>query len=223
MNWHQLMERALAALKSAGAAEAEPLLRQALAACGETAEYKAMTYFNLGLVCYDLKRPAESESYFQQAIEIIQDLLPKQNELYGMFLKTMTEFYEKESRFAESKKYYLLEIDHTRDMYGARHPYVANIICEYTDVLIKLGEHAVAEKQLCRALDVMSSARGVDHVQNGPIHANLAKCYVALGRKEDAEYHQDRADEMAHRQNKQMQGRLEQGAVEAVDAEQVMD
>jgi len=198
------MDKAFEALKTSGAAAAEPLLRQALDVAGETQEYRAMSIFNLGLVTYDLKRPAETETCFLGAIETIQELLPKQNELYGMFLKTLIEFYEKENRFADCKKYYLLEIDLTREMYGGQHPYVANIICEYCDVLIKLGEYAIAEKSLSRALNIMSNARGVDHIQNGPIHANLAKCYVALERKEDAEYHQDRADEMEARAEKNM-------------------
>ena len=111
MNWHQTMARALEQLKSSGAASAKPLLEKALELCGDTAEYKALTHFNLGLVLYDLKRPFEAEASFVQSVEIIQELLPGQNELYGMFLKTITEFYEKESRFADAKKYYLLEID----------------------------------------------------------------------------------------------------------------
>jgi tetratricopeptide (TPR) repeat protein len=200
LNWHKTMATALEQLKSTGAQAAEPLLRQALEQAGETPELKAMTHFNLGLVLYDLKRAKESETSFQQALEILQEVLPKNNELYGMFLKTMTEFYEKENRLADAKKYYLQEIDLTREMYGARHPYVANIICEYTDALIKLNDFAGAEKYLRRALDIMASSRGAHHVQNGPIHANLAKCYTALGRKEDADYHQDRADEMAARE-----------------------
>lgn len=122
MNWHQLMDKALEQLISSGAAAAEPLLKQAFELAGDVPEQKAMTYFNLGLVYYDLKRPREAEQNFAQAIDHIQDQLPKQNELYGMFLKTMIEFYEKEHRLPESKKYYLLEIEHTRNMFGAKHP-----------------------------------------------------------------------------------------------------
>lgn len=202
-NWHQIMAKALEQLKQSGASAAEPTLRQALELCGDTAEYRAMTYFNLGLVLYDLKRPLEAEASFIQALEIMQELLPKQNELYGMFLKTVTEFYEKENRYADAGKYYLLEIDHTRDMYGAGHPYVANVICEYTDTLLKLNDYAGAEKNLSRALAIMTAARGVNHVQNGPIHANLARCYVALGRNEEAEYHQGRAGELTKKAKKQ--------------------
>lgn len=196
------MEQALAELKGNGAAAAEPLLRRALELAGEHSEYRAMSLFNLALVCYDLKRPKESEANFAQAIELIQELLPKQNELYGMFLKTMIEFYEKENRHADAKKYYLLEIEHTRTMFGSRHPYVANMICEYADVLLKTNDYAEAEKNLTKALDIMSGAKGPDHLQNGPIHANLAICYEALGRKHDAEFHGGRAAALRARKPK---------------------
>lgn len=190
------MEKALNELMGSGAAAAEPLLRKALELAGDSNEHRAMTHFNLGLVCYDLKRPKEAESNFAQAIELVQTELPKQNELYGMFLKTMIEFYEKENRLADSKRYYLLEIEHTRDMFGAKHPYVANMICELSDILIKSGEHEEAEKQLTRALDIMSAARGADHSQNASIHKNLSTCYAALGRANDAEYHRVRAEQL---------------------------
>ena len=190
------MEKALEQLKSSGAAAAEPLLKEAFELAGDSIEQKAMTHFNLGLVCYDLKRPREAESNFAQAIELVQHELPKQNELYGMFLKTMIEFYEKENRLVDSKNYYELEIEHTRNMFGAKHPYVANMICELSDILIKSNEHAEAEKQLTRALDIMSAARGPDHVQNASIHRNLSTCYAALGRKDDAEYHRVRAEQL---------------------------
>ncbi|MBX9688338.1 MAG: tetratricopeptide repeat protein [Candidatus Obscuribacterales bacterium] len=192
MNWHQLMEKAFAELKARGAAAAEPYLLQAMEQVGEQAEFRAITIFNLGLCYYDLRRPKEAENCFAQAIEIVQELLPKQNELYGMFLKTMIEFYEKENRLPESKRYFLLEIDHTATMYGAKHPYVANIICEYSEILIRANEYADAEKRLCRALEIMSSARGPDHQQNAAIHKNLAVCYEAMSRQEDAMYHRSR-------------------------------
>ena len=202
MNWHQTMERAFSELKSKGAAAAEPYLRQALDLAGDHTEYRAMSMFNLALVCYDQKRPKETEALFAQSIELIQELLPKQNELYGMFLKTMIEFYEKENRYADSKKYYLLEIEHTRNMFGSRHPYVANMICEYADVLIKTNDYAEAEKNLTMALDIMSGAKGQDHLQNGPIHAKLALCYEALGRQHDAEFHGARASALQARKPK---------------------
>lgn len=215
MNWHQVMEKAFEALKSSGAAAAEPILLQALELAGQQAEYRAMTYFNLALCVYDLKRPKESEAYFIQAIELVHEQLPKLNELYGMFLKTIIEFYEKENRLVDSKKFYLLEIDHTRNMYGAKHPYVANIICEYSDLQLKTGDFAEAEKYLCRALDIMTAARGPDHGQNASIHTNLAKCYMALARREDAEYHKARAEAITARVQKQKAKGIDlSGAVE---------
>lgn len=193
MDWQKVMEKALEQMKSSGPAAAEPLLKQALDLAGDKLEYKAMTNFNLGLVYYDLKRPKDAETNFAQAIELIQHKLPEFNELYGMFLKTMTEFYEKENRLADSKKYYLLEVDHTKKMFGPKHPYVANMICELSDVLIKSGEFAEAEKELAGALEIITAARGPDHVQCGKIHANLSRCYAGLGRNDDAEYHKARA------------------------------
>lgn len=218
------MAKALEALKSSGAAAAEPLLRQALQVSGDSSEFKAMTYFNLGLVLYDLKRPLESEAAFIRAIELLQQLLPKQNELYGMFLKTMTEFYEKENRHADAGKYYLAEINLTREMYGSKHPYVANILNEYAGTLIVIRDFTEAEKNLVRALGIMIAARGPNNVQNGPIHANLAKCYVALGRAEDAAYHQDRADELeakAQRQKRKLADQLEGGDIEGVSEQKL--
>jgi eukaryotic-like serine/threonine-protein kinase len=214
MNWHEAMAQALEQLKSAGAASAEPLLRKALELTGDSAEFKAMTYFNLALVQYDLKRPQETEASFAQAIEIIQDLLPKQNELYGMFLKTMIEFYEKEDRLADADRYYHMEIELTKEMYGARHPYVANIISEYAETQVKLASYAGAEKNLRRALEIMIAARGANHVQLGPIHASLAKCYAALERQEDAEYHQDRADELEAKARKQRSALVEDSGLD---------
>lgn len=202
MNWHQQMEKALEQLKTSGAATAEPLLKQAFELAGDNAELKAMTHFNLGLVYYDLKRIKETEANFAQAIELVQTELPKQNEIYGMFLKTMIEFYEKENRLLESKKYYELEIEHTRNMFGAKHPYVANMICELSDILIKSGEYAEARKRLTQALDIISAARGADHAQNATIHKNLSTCYANLGQKDDAEYHKMRAEQLQEKGRK---------------------
>lgn len=226
MNWHQLMEKALSELKSNGAQAAEPLLQQALALSSEKIEYKAMTYFNFGLVYYDLKRPKEAEEAFAQAIELIQERLPQQNELYGMFLKTMIEFYEKENRLGESKKYYLLEIDHTRNMFGAKHPYVANMTCELADIMLKTGDYAGAEKQLSRALEIMLNAKGPDHSSNGDIHLKLSKCYERLARTEDAAYHKGRAEAIFERsgRKKNLSGEAEEsGSSDAETVEQALD
>lgn len=75
-------------------------------------------------------------------------------------------------------------------------------MCEFSDVLIKSGEHDEAEKYLVQALDVMSAARGPDHAQNASIHKNLSLCYVALGRPEDAEYHKVRAEQLQEKARK---------------------
>ncbi len=205
MNWHQIMEKALAELKGSGATAAEPYLRQALDAAGDKIEFQAMTYFNYGLVLYDLKRPADAEKSFAHAIELVQELLPKQNELYGMFLKTMIEFYEKEKRFAESKKYYLLEIEHTANMFGPKHPYVANMTQELAGQLLKCGDYKEAEKYLSKALDIMSGAKGADHVSNASIHRDLANCYAALNAADDAKYHEARAQALDARLAKKEQ------------------
>lgn len=209
MNWHQLMEKALAELKENGAAAAEPYLLKALDLVADNSEFRAITLFNLGLVAYDLKRPKECETCFLKALELIQEKLPKQNELFGIFLKTLIEFYEKENRLSEAKKYYLLEIDHTRQMYGARHPYVANITGELIDLLIKAADWAEAEKYLVRALDVMSAAKGQDHLSNVKFHRKLSHCYEKLNRPQDAAYHAGRAEAL------ELRGGLRQGKQES--------
>ncbi len=201
------MDKAFTELKNSGAAAAEPWLRKAIEVAGDGTEFQALAIFNMGLVCYDLKKPKEAENHLAHAIEIIQDHLPQQDELYGMFIKTMIEFYEKEGRFAESKEYYLMEIQHTKNMFGERHPYVSNMICEYADVLMKLKEFPEAERALTRALDIMSGAKGPDHLQNANIHSNLARCYSALGRTEDAEWHNARAATLNSRRPRNADGR----------------
>lgn len=201
-NWHHLMEKALAELKASGASAAEPYLQKALVYAKEKPEYKAMTYFNFGLVFYDLNRKKEAEDAFVQAVDLIQELLPKNNELYGMFLKTLIEYYQKEGRYKECKKYFLQEIELTRQMFGSRHPYVANISVEYADILLKTSDHAEAEKSLNKALEIMSGAKGPDHLSNAEIHGKLAHCYEKLGRYDDAEFHKGRAQSIEERRGK---------------------
>lgn len=201
------MDKAFSELKNSGAAAAEPWLKRAIEMSDEGSEFQALALFNLGLVCYDLKKPREAEANFAHAIEIVHEHLPQQNELYGMFIKTMIEFYEKEGRFAESKQYYLIEIEHTKYMFGERHPYVSNMICEYADVLMKLKDFSEAERALTRALDIMSGAKGPDHLQNANIHSSLAKCYSALNRADDAEWHNARAATLNSRRPRNADGR----------------
>lgn len=223
MNWHQIMDKALSELKKGGAEAAEPILLAALELTGGNLEFKAVTLFNLGLVSYDLHRKKETEAYFRSALEIIQERLPKLNELYGMYLKTFIEFYEKESRPADASKYYLTLIEHTRFMYGARHPYVANVVCEYCQLLTKTGNYAEAEKWYTRALDLMSAAKGQDHFANGAIHKELAICYEKLERMQDAQFHAGRAEQIEERRSKRGKVENQQAVIDGSTTEQSLD
>lgn len=196
MAWEEQIEIAGAAMQAGDLETAERSLKEALLAVSDDPVKRAITVFNLAITRDEQARPRAAEPLFKEAIELVADRLPAENENYGLFLQALIEFYVRHQRYADAEPLYERQVEHTRRMFGPRHPYVANLLSELGEADLKAGRPEPAERHLKEALGIMIEARGADHLQNVAIHTNLTNCYVKLGNTAEAEAHYRRALEI---------------------------
>ncbi len=194
MQWQDTIEKARTELDAGNVAEAAGTLELALALVEQDGFKLAVTQFNRALVA-DALNSSQAGDLFQEALTLIEKLLPDQFEQYGLFLTAAAGHFLKRQRYAEAEPLLAKQVDLTAFMFG-RHPYTAHVLFEHAQALVKLSRHAEALQALSGALDVFHATIGPDDPRIAPVHSELSNCYIKLKDNENAQRHLRKAMEL---------------------------
>jgi len=139
-------------------AEATPYLKRALALRQTLPDVKqtlvGVTAENLGENLMSLKRAAEAESIYRQALTCFKN--DKNAECYFGRLDVLCDFYGDPKRAKEGKNFYKTELADLDHRFGSESPWSANFLNRQGRFAMKTKDYALAESTY-RRLTAMSS------------------------------------------------------------------
>jgi tetratricopeptide (TPR) repeat protein len=172
-------------------AEAEPLLREALAidlrVRGEDQRATAQGCNNLALNLDAQGRYAEAEPLHRRALAICRRALPETNRTTLETLVNLATNLDGQGRHAEAQPLYEKALDLARPALGERDELVVGTSSHLASCLYRQGRYADAERLLRQAVDVSRQARGEDSLWTASLRNNLAVVLLAEGKPAEAE------------------------------------
>lgn len=151
----------------------------------ETTQY-SYVLTNLGRTYRKLNQFEAGEKYLQEALTLKQKLLGPDNPEIASTLNNLGTLFEEKKDFERSLEYHLRAKQIREKAFGINHP-------DYAISLSSLGELYFKQLKWEKALEYLLESRAIHETVHGPDHpeyayvANqVARCYLALGRKEEA-------------------------------------
>jgi eukaryotic-like serine/threonine-protein kinase len=169
--------------------EAETLARQGL----EIAKRKLPpNHPALGRDTSTLGRILEDRGNYAQAIQVLEEAVRLQSQPDGPtsdLAETMTElanshYYAGNYKTSDSLNRKVLEMD--RQLYGNRHPHVADDLINLGAIQLDLGHFKEAEEYDRQALDIIRSFYGEDNPETASALTILGRALVTQGRDDEA-------------------------------------
>jgi len=202
--------------------EAEPLLKRSLdireRQLGDDHPDTAISLNNLAVLYGEQKRYGRAETLFKRALAIRERILTPDHPYVGESFRSLAELYKRQKRYGEAKTLLQRFLDIQERQLGADHLEVANCLTSLSLVRIlqslqntfeksdmkaespfKLRErvsHGIdseAEILLRRALNIVESQLGSDHIDVANCLNNLAALYWVQDRYSEAEPFYQRA------------------------------
>ncbi|MBZ5552782.1 MAG: serine/threonine-protein kinase [Acidobacteriia bacterium] len=146
----------------------------------------------VGRATATLGRVLEDRGRYPQAIEVLEQAVRMQSQEGNApsdLAETLTElanshFYAGHYQTSESLNRRVMAMD--RQLYGERHPHVADDLINLGAIQFDLGHYKEAEQYDRQALDIVRSFYGEDHPETASTLTLLGRALVAQGRDGDA-------------------------------------
>ncbi|MBU2308947.1 MAG: CHAT domain-containing protein [Alphaproteobacteria bacterium] len=172
-------------------AEAEPLLRQALAihaaTLGEASGETAASRNNLGTNLNAQGRYAEAEPLLRGALAGFRATLGERSPTTAAGETNLAANLNAQGRYAEAEPLYRSGLETRRAVLGESHPATATSLNNLAVNLEDQGRLAEAEALFARALEIRQAALGEQRPETGQSYGNLAAALNAQGRYAEAE------------------------------------
>ena len=172
-------------------AEAEPLLRRAVAAreraLGSGHPDVAISLHKLGNVCQALGRDAEAEPIYRRMIAIREQALGPEHPLVAEALGCLGLFLRSAGRGAEAEAIIARALASYERTIGPDHPDLAHSLFHMGWLYEETGRRAEAEPLYHRAIAAAEQALGHEHPRVAFYLSNLASLYVKTDRHAEAE------------------------------------
>ena len=186
-----LSEQALVLYKQGRYADAEPLLKQALAiqkaALGPDDPDIAPVMNNLAGIYRELGRYADAEALYRQALEIREKLLGRNDSALASSLNNLAAVLSNQGRYSDAEPLFRRAISLKEKASGQDDPDVARTLNNLAQLYRLQGLYAQAELLCKRALATLKKALGPDHPDVATGLNNLAQVYWAQARYGEAE------------------------------------
>jgi tetratricopeptide (TPR) repeat protein len=172
-------------------AEAEPLLRRALAICEASAECEprdvALTRIGLANVLKEEGRYDEAEPLFTTALASLEAALGPEHPDLAIGLNNLANLCADLRRYAEAGALYARSLSVLEKAFGSEHPRVAIALNNWALLDVEQRHYDEAEPRYLRALSIWEKAFGPDHPDVATSVHNLAELRVKQGRYAEAE------------------------------------
>jgi|GEM_PF-1347230 len=184
-----LLQNNLAALYDAMGrpAEAEPLLRRALAAVVDNSPDTANIMNNMAVVGEELGRRGDAEFYYRWALDLRERNLGANHPFVAASLDNLAALLEIDGRTAEAEKLYARALSIRRKTLGPDHPYVATSMNNLGMLYYGSGRFDRAEQHLKRSLAIRERVMGASNPALVDTLNNLALTYEMRKRYDKAE------------------------------------
>ena len=169
--------------------EAEQLVRQGL---DMTKRHLPPTHPRVGRAMYSLGEVLVNEGKYDQGIQVLDDAVRIQSAPGGVaadLAETLTElanaqFYAGHLDISNSLNLRALTMD--RQLYGERHPNVAEDLINLGAIQTEWGHPAETERDYRQALDIIQNFYGKDHPETASVMTLLGRSLNAQGRFNEA-------------------------------------
>jgi len=172
-------------------AEAEPLMRRALAISEQSLEadrpHLATCLNNLALLLKATNRLAEAEPLYRRALAINEQSFGANHPIVATNLSNLARLLQATNRLAEAESLMRLALASFEHSVGADHPSVAICLNNLAQLLNETNRLAEAEPLMRRALAIDEQSFGPDHPKVAIRLSNLAQLLQATNRLADAE------------------------------------
>ncbi|MFK7758523.1 MAG: protein kinase [Phycisphaerales bacterium] len=135
---------------------------------------------------YHMRRPQDSATVFEQALEVGQKYAPDyrgNDDVIG----GLAVVYSRIDRFEDSKKFHLLSIDRSIDTLGAEHPATLVSRDNLCIFYVQIGEYDEAITQLEDIIEIRLRIFGPHHVKTYLSMGVLGQAFHKTGRLEEGE------------------------------------
>jgi tetratricopeptide (TPR) repeat protein len=196
MGWY-LMERERYA-------EAEPVLRQALAIreqqLGPQHSDTATSFNDLAELYWRQGRYTEAEPLVQHALTIRKQQFGLSHPDTATSLNDLAVLYDEQGKYAEAEPLFERALDIREQQLGPEHRDTAQSLNNLAYCNKAQGKYEQAERLYMRALDIKEQQLGPQHPETATCLNNLARLYDAQGKYEQAEPLYQRALEISEQQ-----------------------
>ena len=186
-----MSQLAVLLLAKASYAEAEPLMRRALAI--DEARYGAehprvaRALNNLAQVLQDTNRLGEAEFLMRRALAIDEARYGAEHSEVTIVLNNLAQVLQATNRLADAESLMRRALAIEEASYGAEHPNVATVLNSLASLLQATNRLGEAEPLMRRALAIEEASYGAEHPRVATVLNNLAQVLQATNRLADAE------------------------------------
>jgi CHAT domain-containing protein/Tfp pilus assembly protein PilF len=185
-----LNDLALLYLQQDRYADAEPLLKRALAvrekALGPDHPTVAPELNNLAKLYDDQNRYADAELLYKRALAIHEKWRGPEHPRFANSLNNLAVLYTHQSRYSDAEPLFKRALLIREKVFGPDHLVVATSLTSLADLYRAQGRYADAEPLYRRALEIKVKVLGPDHPNVAQLLNKLADLYRAQGRYADA-------------------------------------
>ncbi|WP_300332660.1 tetratricopeptide repeat protein [Accumulibacter sp.] len=184
-----LNQLGLLLLANARYAEAEPLLRRALAIAearlGRAHPNVAATLINLGQLLKATDRRSEAEPLMRRALAIDEASLGSEHPTVASDLNNLAQLLKETNRLSEAEPLMWRALAISEASLGTEHPSVARELNNLAALLGEMNRQSEAEPLMRRALRIVCLSLGREHPHTQIARKNTIHLLRTLGRSED--------------------------------------
>ena len=187
----RLNREGLALYSSGKYADAEPLLRRALAirelALGPEHPDLALSLNSLALLFHARGEYAKAEPLYRGSLAIREKAFGADHPAMATALYNLGELYHAQGRYAEAEPFYRRSLEIREKVFGPEHPEVARSLGGLAGFYHDSGNYAQAEPLYRRSLAIREKTLGQEHPAVAQTLNNLGQLYRAQGQYAKAE------------------------------------
>jgi tetratricopeptide (TPR) repeat protein len=177
--------------------DAEAALQQRIDALGPEHPDVAVSRNNLGLLLYDLDRPAQGVEHLEAASSIWRAQLGENHPEVAKARNNLAMVLERTGRLDEAEREYRASLNIRESVFGAQHPEAIAVRHNLGLVMLSRDEPAAAEELIAQAVEQWETQTPDDQRTRAIAYNSLGLARAALEKKEEALAAFERSVELA--------------------------
>lgn len=153
----------------------------------------AQSYVSLGRIASGKGNLAAAEGYYQQSLQIYQNVYQSPHKTIASTLNNLGAVYSSAGKLSQAKQYYQNALEMRMVLYQGPHESVADSWINLGNLHIKNGEILQAESAYCTALDIYHTLYGACHRKIALALNNLGVLCQSNGKLDEASSHYEQA------------------------------